>query len=292
MISCKTILTRVVLSDWQGLRVLTGTTTPCNRSLTSQCCNFCQQEKATMRACVDPGETIMKETDMLASVLATPEGRTACCFHGLRVFVSWCLCQTVTYLRDNLWKHGTYTTTKDRLNEKYSIEWDEGYLPFTVFLDFIKDRSFMIFLQPAISHKMKRKFNGKMESVVDLLLQFWDHVAFLTLETFQDKPNCDKFAETCSKVADLAQFFSFQATVWPHTVLFHLPYFIRKWGNLLVLDNRNLERSHVELMQYCAHSQHGQCTKNGQTGWQFALGKDNQRMHYTLKNMYKGCPTT
>ncbi len=92
----------VVLSDWQGLRLLTCTTTPSNRSLTSQCCNFCAQEKAAMRECIDPAGTIVKESDLLTSVLSSPEGRSACCFHGLRVFVSWCLCQTVAYLKD--WK--------------------------------------------------------------------------------------------------------------------------------------------------------------------------------------------
>jgi len=280
----------VVLSDWQGLRLITGAKTPAHRNMTAQCCSFCRQSKGDMKLCLDPGDSSLTENDVFKEVLGSVFERAACTFHGLRIFISWLWVQCVDLVKQ--WRRGVVTAAIKALNDKYKIAWTEDkYLPFEVFRQFVNDRSYMLLLEGILDIDKKIKFNGHMISKADLMLDLWKQATVITENCFSKDPNIEDFCTACTTVAAIVRTFKFTATVWPHAVMFHFPHFIKHWGSLIVLDNRNLERAHPELVSFCNHSQHGQKSgRDGETGWMFALGKDNQKLQYRLQDLFKDCP--
>jgi len=132
----------------------------------------------------------------------------------------------------------------------------------------------------------------------DALTTVWDFTSVIFHNCFSDQPNIPKFATACETVRKYTQALQFWAvddpedrhppfdcTVWPHCVLCHLPQLIKEVGSLLVYDNRPLENAHKLTTEYCGQSTHGMVNvQNGKSGYQQALGKDNQRLMYALQD--------
>jgi len=274
----------VIISDWQGLRILTKAQSPASRNMDHCCCHFCDQKKGDMKQLKDPEGTTVQQNDLLREVLTEPTHRVPCVFHGLRVLVSWCWLWSVKAVKE--FGSRTATSSLKVINEKLNMSWDESkYLPFEVFEKLVTERVYMLLFEPVLDEGKVVVLCNERVRVVDLLLQLWDCVAIILQNTFTNEPNVQAFKDACERVVLIARKLGWVATVWPHCVLFHFKDFLDELGSLAPLDNRSLERFHPEATNSAKHCQHGRVT-GGRTGWEHCLGQDNQKLHYALQDAF------
>jgi len=216
-----------------------------------------------------------------------------CVFHGLRVFISFLWNETLQVAKDTV--HGAVTSAVRELNNSLhegklladDKSWSEGnYLGFDYFEEVVTQRLYAPVLRKLKNTLQYISMDKLRVRKVDALVELWSLASVVLRETYSYTPNLAEFTTACSRITALMQGLKWGATVWIHTILDHFPFFMGHFGTLAPFDNRGGECQHTSSTALVNHSTKGQVHKTThRSGYEEALGKDNQRLQYKLREI-------